>query len=239
MVEANLFLLGVKETAEIERSALIRLRNEFSEGLEGLKTTLAQHTSKVASWEKSSIASLKESKKTWSDDLTAIRKQHDDLLRLYRDQLGLQAPVLYWTSKRKNHIALALLAGAVFLLLVVATVYGLWQFGDLLQQRVPGKFSEIPAGLYLLFGVPAFLSIWLLRITSRIFLTNLGLQADAQERVAMINTFLSLSQDKKVSDEDRSLILGALFHPGGQATADDGAPPSWFDFVLSRLGGSK
>jgi hypothetical protein len=80
------------------------------------------------------------------------------------------------------------------------------------------------------------LAFWFLRILSKIFLSQLHAWSDAQERVTMVRTYLSLLQDEKgLGAEDRRLILEALFRPAPSGIIkDDGVPPAMFD-MISRL----
>ena len=68
-----------------------------------------------------------------------------------------------------------------------------------------------------------------MRLVSRVFLSNLALQTDSSERVVMIQTFLALMEDEeKVKEEDRMLILPAIFRPSPTLHgSDDAAPPHW------------
>ena len=69
----------------------------------------------------------------------------------------------------------------------------------------------------------------------RMFLSNLHLASDADERVVMVKTYLSLIEgDQLSSNEDRQLILKALFRPTTDGLVkDEGIPPSFLEF-LSR-----
>ena len=80
------------------------------------------------------------------------------------------------------------------------------------------------------------LAFWFLRILSKIFLSQLHAWSDAQERVVMVKTYLSLLQDDKALDgNDRRLVLEALFRPSPTGIIkDDGVPPALFD-AISRL----
>jgi hypothetical protein len=80
------------------------------------------------------------------------------------------------------------------------------------------------------------LAFWFLRILSKIFLSQLHAWSDAQERVVMVKTYLSLLQDEKALEaKDRRLILEALFRPAPSGIIkDDGVPPALFD-LISRL----
>ena len=115
------------------------------------------------------------------------------------------------------------------------------------QGESPGKVvvksgvvnqSSIPWALLLFLGIPGFLILWLLRISSRVFFTNLALFNDAKERVSMINTFLALMEDhEKVKEEDRFLILQAIFRHSSASSNDDAVPQHWISQILHRGGG--
>ena len=74
-----------------------------------------------------------------------------------------------------------------------------------------------------------------MRIISRQLLVNFSFASDAGERVAMVKTFLALMQKPEhVSENDRVLILSALFRPSTKSD-DDAAPPNWFDLLMNRV----
>lgn len=91
--------------------------------------------------------------------------------------------------------------------------------------------------LIVLVGAGAFIAIWILRLVSRVFLMNLHAYSDAGERVAMVKVYLAMMEHRPdtVSEQDRILILNALFRPGTGAGTDDGAPPHWFDILTNRM----
>jgi hypothetical protein len=105
------------------------------------------------------------------------------------------------------------------------------------------RFVELETALsrFLVFLVPSFFAVWLLRTTLRIALSNLALADDARHRVTMIQTFRSLLEhEEKLEAADRILMLQALFRPSpGSSRDDESAPPNWFDVLVSRLKPSK
>jgi Family of unknown function (DUF6161) len=68
------------------------------------------------------------------------------------------------------------------------------------------------------------------------FLSHLHLSTDAAERVVMVKTYLSLLEGDHLSgDEDRQLILQALFRPASDGIVkDEGLPPSAFEFLTRQ-----
>ena len=90
---------------------------------------------------------------------------------------------------------------------------------------VPG-FSRLA-----IVGLFAALGIWLVRIITRLFLSNLHQASDAEERVTMVETFLSLMSEGQISrEEDRHLVLQALFRSTATGLVkDEGSPPTVID----------
>jgi hypothetical protein len=97
-------------------------------------------------------------------------------------------------------------------------------------------------GKIVFIAVPTIGFYWILRQVLRLFLSNLAQYSDADERIAMIETFLALEGENKLDKrEDRILIIQALFRPGpGSSGSDDGSMPAhWFDLLMKRLDPAK
>jgi hypothetical protein len=163
----------------------------------------------------------------------------------YRTELTLQAPTNYWTSKKTRNLdsarnwAIAFAAAAV---VGAVAVGGVWNktaepFLAAYQTSLIKASAPIPLsyGIFLPTLAVAFLLVWVLRIISKQLLANLALSNDAAERVTMVETFLSLMQKPDhVKEDDRILILSALFRPAPSSN-DDGTPPNWFDLLMQRI----
>ena len=131
-------------------------------------------------------------------------------------------------------------SGSFFLTVVVIASVAVLQNREeiaLLVRPASGAGFD-PTGLILL-GLPAALLLWVLRLASRLFSTNLTLQSDASGRVAMTETFLAMVGDQKVEPDDRMLILQALFRPPAVAggAEEDHAPPSVLDAFVRQFSG--
>ena len=64
------------------------------------------------------------------------------------------------------------------------------------EMRGPGPESRLGLSDALVITVPALGFFWLMRLVSRIFVSNLASMSDAAERSIMISTFLALLADK-------------------------------------------
>lgn len=217
---------------ESELSKLRTQRQEndqsWNEKLEVITLTLSDHDK--------NLQNLHDTRKKSLDDFVAnAEAKIESFKKAHREEIDLKEPVTFWASKQTTAFWSALILGLVF-------AGGLYGAGKILidESKViydglklgdPIEYWRV-AGMILLGG----LAFWFLRILSKIFLSQLHAWSDAQERVVMVKTYLSLLQDEKaLKSEDRSLILEALFRPSPSGIIkDDGVPPALFS-LISRL----
>jgi hypothetical protein len=76
---------------------------------------------------------------------------------------------------------------------------------------------------------------WISRVLLRIYLSDRHLLTDAEERVAMIKTYLALSNEGKVEAVDRALILAPLFRSASDGIVKDEGPDASVAGVLAKL----
>jgi len=189
-------------------------------------------------WDESGLAEKKKSE-DWDRLLKRVDEEWKGKLDVYNNQLALQAPAKYWTDKAAAHGWASFwfsLAFTIILVIVLATfIYN--DHGIASLAKDPG---QKPIALLLApIAIFAFAAIWVLRILGRQLSRHLQQREDARERQTMVKTFLALMNEKNsgkiITDNDRILILHALFRPSGAHTPDD-APPHWFDLLTSKIG---
>lgn len=234
VLRALLFEKGIENNIDAERVALSTLRNEWQTEY----TKLAEEVSFL----KQKSESLKtEIENTQSDQAQSFKEFIDDatktraaLEKSYREDMAVKAPVEYWKQKNIRHW---ISAGFWLVSLGLCS----WKILLLLKQEFTYLFEK--EGMdhpdywrLAVFVLSASLGIWLIRILVRLFLSNLHLASDASERVTMVKTFLSLmSEGKIVHEEDRRLVLQALFRQAQTGLLrDEASPPTMID-VSTRL----
>jgi hypothetical protein len=79
-------------------------------------------------------------------------------------------------------------------------------------------------------------SVWVVRIFVRLFLSNVHLLTDARERATMVQTYLALMRKGGLKEEDRQLILKAIFRPTATGVVKDDAMPLTMIEALTKLG---
>jgi hypothetical protein len=75
-------------------------------------------------------------------------------------------------------------------------------------------------------------AIWLLRILTRMFLSNVHQSSDASQRKTMVETYLALEEEGKLTEERRTMIIEAMFRPvTTEVVKEDETPSHPFGFV--------
>lgn len=234
---------GRKQAAE-QSFEQLRIR---AEGLVGEKTTAYDALHRDYSALAASVNTTANEQKTQFDAAQAARdgdfeklvgehkQEMENLRKTFREEIALRAPATYWEDKRKEHERMSKVTGTLSFggIACAAGVLG-WLVHDLLRTAVPNTAPETwRVAMLVLIGLFA---VWGVRLVVRIFLSHLHLATDAAERVVMARTYLSLLEgDRLASNEDRQLILQALFRPTSDGIVkDEGIPPSMFEFLTRQ-----
>ncbi|NOT89707.1 MAG: hypothetical protein HOP03_16235 [Lysobacter sp.] len=164
--------------------------------------------------------------------ILAHEEKMTHIREIFRNESALHAPAEYWSVKALMHRRATKFLGALSFVAIFASA---WFVGtnvhDILSNTKSGELPETwRLGLLAVLGV---FSVWAVRLVVRMFLSHLHLAGDAEERVVMLKTYLSLLQDGKTdSAEDRHLILQALFRPATDGIVkDEGVPTSVFELL--------
>src|ERR1700752_388165 len=154
----------------------------------------------------------------------------------YNQALALRAPTQYWRDKQRSHWMAAGGWFAAFAIGAVLSVIGVWYVLHVtVELRFTGPETAPYTGFIPSIGA-ALLGAWFIRMFSRQMISNLALGADAGERVAMVKTYLALTEGGHASESDRGLILSSLFRTAAK-TSDDAAPPTAADALAKFLKG--
>jgi hypothetical protein len=161
----------------------------------------------------------------------------------YKEQMRLQAPVEYWDAKagvhskaisgsRRRLIVYALGASA-------ALIFGLiWLALKSAAVAATGNTPGDAVAIYLKFvavgAIVTTIAFWAGRVLLRIYLSDRHLLADAEERVAMIKTYLALSHEGKVEATDRALILAPIFRSAADGIVKEEGPDPSFAGIIAR-----
>lgn len=151
--------------------------------------------------------------------------------------LAMKEPVTYWMTKRNHHQKVMwYMAGGTFLVALISVSV----FICVAYQFSQANVGQNPYPLYgILFAILTG-GIWLTRICSKIFISNLHLRTDADERVTMCQTYLAmLALGAGLTETDRRLMLQTLFRPSSTGFIKEDGPSGFFELmkILDRKGG--
>ena len=227
-----------KEAPAAAEKALEELVNEWQANFAMVDGELsesyqvsADKREQLAGLDRQIINTIRADKKQARNDLEALTKTYEEYMKL-------KAPATYWRSKRRIHFGAAVIAFIVFtILILVAGSFIVDNHTQIIAALPKAQDGTIGFGALVLVTIPALLFFWLLRLVSRVYVTNLHDLSDARHRETLITTFLAFVQSKEapVSPDERLLILQALFRPPTVAPVDDAQPPSIYESLLKRV----
>lgn len=164
----------------------------------------------------------------------------DNLEKLYRSKLVLEEPAALWqkiAGEKSNLWKLWLgIFGALVVIPLTAVVFKWEAVTAAVASLTVGATGTISVAGLATITVPALFYAWLLKNVSRIFIQNLSLADDAAHRRALAITYLGLVANSalNISEQERALVLNALFRPIPPNSSDDGPPSGLLDLIKSK-----
>lgn len=145
------------------------------------------------------------------NDIAERDNKYNALEFTYREKLRYESPARYWAAladkfRRQTTMWLSFLA--------VASVLGIASFGVAFVAWAIGRSEAL--NLSTLQGAVIFASMlaayaYVIRVLSRLAFSSAHLQRDSEEREQLTHLYIALSADGHVSQDERALILQALF----------------------------
>lgn len=245
-IEGFLYKREIDWTATAHREALEKLKQQYSRNLsdqkrkfQEIEQTNAELNTKFDGTLEAKAKLLDELQVKQGGDFEQLIVKHEANLKAtedaYDQKLALRKPVEYWKArghshgiKARNYAIASGAVGAVILVLLGWLAYEI--FLDIPPNEKPQVWQ---VGV---FSIAAFFGIWLERLLVRLFISNMHLATDAEERVTMLQTYLSIIREgSEFAPEDKKLILERLFHPAADGLVkDDAAPPSPLEMLTRR-----
>lgn len=161
--------------------------------------------------------------------------------KTYEEAMALQAPSKYWRDKAKIHKDAETWAAWRLAGFFLAAGAGLSTAFYLTAQFFLQAESDPRTSVYFVasagLATVAGLILWVGRLLARLYLSEHHLRKDAEERRIMTTTYLALMRKTAAGDQDRQVILTALFRNSSDGIVkDDGAADLGLSALVSRLG---
>lgn len=240
---------GLANRAEAEVGALKQAELRWEESRKAHEQELMDQKNKATEW----IEEQRKALKTFNEGTIAhqtafallMRKSEEDLAKIkatYDQKLALHAPVLYWRAKSLHHGRAAkklgtgaLIAATLSVAMMIAVALALLVlpiFENPSWKPELGNFFAV-----VLIGSAL---MWLMREVVRVWLSHVHLRNDAQFRITLMRTYLSLLRSEKgIGKEEHAALVAALYRPTPDGVVkEDGIPASSLEALARGLGRS-
>lgn len=216
-----------------QRKSLVDLRNEWEDNYEKLYDNMSDNLRDARSWKQR----FKKISLGLSRKYEQLHTDHDNRMnameQAYSTEMQLRSAEKFWGKKRRLNRKRA---RAAFIKLAITAAIGSLILGAIFLGLkaaigIELKWSVIHA---LAYGIPTILFLWLLKIFASDYRLNQNQADDAEEREAMVLTFKALEFEERVGDEERLVILNALFRPHNSSAEDSLPLPAW-EAIIGRL----
>lgn len=222
------FLTESKKSEAERRDELDRIENDVAGALQRSAADVETRTIEFADF-------MKDKQREHEETLSAHTVQMEALRKTFREEMTLRGPVEYWESRRTHHAdrsrtLTVVTVGALVGLAVLLALITFWAVHTSGNPYMPDPWRLV------LVAFAGAVGVWGVRLVVRMLLSNMHLTTDAAERVTMVKTYLALLEGEKLpADEDRKLILQALFRPGSDGIVkDDGIPNPALEFLTRQ-----
>lgn len=219
----------ILKRSRYERSNLSRLRNDFETFIIKSNTTINNLFNEIEELKKIKQKDfdkwfnkiIKQEDKRYADTLENDNKyskysinRSKELEDLYSEKLMLSKPAEYWDKRAKElkneskkWLYLLLLASVISVTILVFLII------KISNETLVHLFSNVGSAIrwsILLISIISFLA-FAIRIFSKLTLSSYHLARDAEERKQLVYVYLSLKNQKAVSENERILILQSIF----------------------------
>jgi hypothetical protein len=240
LIKKSMYENGYLDNLEQEKESLSTLKEEWDELLSKAESNLeSNNTSNISLQEelqkcKDNVQRQYEiNKKKFISFMNKSKAEMKDFEEFYEKKLALDSAVVYWNNKKETSykwaIGLAvviILVGGVSIsyLLGISEIIGSHLADTNATEGIVGHLKYLPI---LHFAVISTFVIWGLRLLVKVFLSKLHIADNAAEREMFIKSYLALLNEHEEGvkdDNDRQLILQAIFRPSSDGLINDDGP---------------
>jgi hypothetical protein len=187
--------------------------------------SIAESTLQVNSSEKARENEFNEFIDNKKADYSALRDTFEKYMEIH-------SASEYWKLKAKSHRNRMWLLIVAIGVVASSTIFGVFQIAVI---KLDKPLTETPLSQLIIPLVFTSILIWLIRVLVKICLSQIHLISDAEERVVMIKTYLSMNRSSSLKPEDRNYILSTVFRPANQGIIKDDGPQSAMNELSALL----
>lgn len=231
-------LLQLKETFSKDRDELY---GDFKNKSKEIHDLFISFENEILQWKNEIVATTEKFVKEKESELTSVIEEKNkvlsDMETLYKENLRLEGPATYWESLyehyqqrghqwRKWAIGTSILFSAILICLLYFNPTALFP---------NGAFTVNSLKATIILAIISSIAIYLIRLFVLLSTSAYHLARDAKERFQLTYVYLSLIQEKGVSEADRTIILQSLFSRADTGLLKGDSGPTIPDGTLSQL----
>lgn len=214
----NSIAASVEDIAQNNRRILEEERASNQAALSALNASVEQIVSQQKAWNEKKTEELHAELDEFDEKKNQIIKDCEDAHARYHKWMETAAGNAYWTeehvARKKSSVLWGrvlggyTLAAAVILILIL---YFSYRYAVSENAPVYAQTHLVVSGAVVLAVTILF---WIARFLTRMYLSERHMAIDANLRSVMVKTYLALSTDEKLREQDRALVLAPLFRAG-------------------------
>ena len=201
------------------REKINLLNNSFKSS----KDEMSNIRSELEKIKKESESTVNEVSEKYRSDVLAIKKT-------FENEIQLRSAVAYWDEKKSKHqefskyllrkMSWIIPAGVCITAFLIFKLFGFASAETEGTNFLDKNFKYVVSLLLIT------LVVWAIRLAVKIWLSNVHLANDADERVVLVKTYLALQKDNVMPDDgDRRVVINSLFRQATDGVVkDDGIP---------------
>ncbi|MFY0630518.1 MAG: hypothetical protein JXR05_09065 [Flavobacteriaceae bacterium] len=256
---AYLFDTGIEPNFELEKEQYNSFYNEIIEEKDEILNELLEVREKnkklneqiekqSSDWESTFNAQKKAVEERFDIEYDRHKSKMTESEDFYEKKLAVKNAVTYWSKKAKGHRTNSYIFGIIAGILIISSFIAIINFGNYIisldvsepsgdGRKILTETGALQLWVYGFFIVSMTLIIWFIRLVVKMFLSNLHLLSDANERETMIKTYLALEREEKtLKPTDRDLILPSIFRVSTDGfIKGDSAPNSPINIVTKKV----
>lgn len=249
------YFKGILEAYKYENQevAFTKLEDNFNESILDIKEKIIKVHDNLYRVSQEYHQNLIESYNDFSGDISSWRdtiksevesylnekvNKFKDLEISYKEKLKLEAPIDYWdklyneyNKKGKTWTTVAVITSVVMIILLMIILYNVPSQLNVTLDSF--SFQSLRATLILALLVS--IGVYLIRLFTKLALSAYHLSRDAKERYQLTYVYLSLINEGKISDQDRTIVLQALFSRADTGLLKGDSSPTLPDGIFNQL----
>jgi hypothetical protein len=211
--------------------AIVELRQQTRQRIDTLDAEIAGAKQNASRAREDFAQQLETQSGAFGTKLKNSSEELDALKRTMEAGLAMQAPVTYWSAKRRLHSSAAGKLQRWMLGYFGVGFFALCFAAAQLLTGESGDVHKLPLWHLAAFTSLVGMFIWGARILVRMMLSHTHLATDAHERSVIANTFLALVRRGKMNDSTVDKVLEALLRHSPDGIVRDGALPYLADML--------